>query len=170
MLGAFRSYSFGISRNQASAASYGRATKKDMPVFFISVHGKVSTGVRRVLARHYRLLCIVSRKKRKCPPERPSDEERLRGGWDPRRKVWRGTFFRKAAPWETVDAFFEALLWFVVVSSPQCGENTAFFFGFPLGGLHCQGIFPVIPLELQGKKHLPFSITQPFLKLQRNNQ
>ena len=41
--------------------------------------------------------CIVSRKKRKCPPERPSDEERLRGGWDPRRKVWRGTFFRKAA-------------------------------------------------------------------------
>ena len=170
MLGAFRSYSFGISRNQASAASYGRATKKDMPVFFISVHGKVSTGVRRVLVRHYRLLCIVSRKKRKCPPERPSDGERLRGGWDPRRKVWRGTFFRKAAPWETVDAFFEALLWFVLVSSPQCGENTAFFFGFPLGGLHCQGIFPVIPLELQGKKHQPFSITQPFLKFQRNNQ
>ena len=114
--------------------------------------------------------CIVSRKKRKCPPERPSDEERLRGGWDPRRRVWRGTFFRKAAPWETVDAFFEALLWFVVVSSPQCGENTAFFFGFPLGGLHCQGIFPIIPLEFQGKKHQPFSITQPFLKFQRNNQ
>ena len=25
---------------------------------------------------------------------------------------------------------------YVVVSSPQCGENTAFFSGFPLGGLH----------------------------------
>ncbi|MBS6142171.1 MAG: hypothetical protein KH745_06195 [Bilophila sp.] len=25
---------------------------------------------------------------------------------------------------------------FVVVSSPQCGENTAFFSGFPLGGSH----------------------------------
>ena len=93
--------------------------------------------------------CIVSRKKRKCPPERPSDEERLRGGWDPRRRVWRGTFFRKAAPWETVDAFFEALLWFVVVSSPQCGENTAFFSGFPFGGSHGSGILPVVPLELE---------------------
>ena len=49
----------------------------------------------------------------------------------------------------------------MVVSSPQCGENTAFFFGFPLGGNHGQGIFPVIPLELQGKKHQPFSMTQP---------
>ena len=35
------------------------------------------------------------------------------------------------------------------------------FSGFPLGGLHGQGILPVIPLELQGKKHQPFSITQP---------
>ena len=51
---------------------------------------------------------------------------------------------------------------YVVVSSPQCGENTAFFSCFPLGGNHGQGIFPVILLELQGKKHQPFSITQPF--------
>ena len=49
----------------------------------------------------------------------------------------------------------------MVVSSPQCDENTAFFSGFPLGGIHGQGILPVIPLELQGKKHQPFSITQP---------
>ena len=47
---------------------------------------------------------------------------------------------------------------YVVVSSPQCGENTAFFSCFPLGGSHGQGIFPVIPLELQGKNHQPFSI------------
>jgi len=47
------------------------------------------------------------------------------------------------------------------VLSPQCSENTAFFSGFPLVGNHGQGIFPVIPLELQGKKHQPFSITQP---------
>ena len=48
----------------------------------------------------------------------------------------------------------------MVVSSPQCGENTAFFSGFPLGGIQGQGILPVIPLELQGKRHQPFSITQ----------
>ena len=53
----------------------------------------------------------------------------------------------------------------MVVSSPQCGENTAFFSGFPLGGIQGQGILPVIPLELQGKKHQPFSITQSFLKV-----
>ena len=35
------------------------------------------------------------------------------------------------------------------------------FSGFPLGGIHGWGILPVIPLELQGKKHQPFSITQP---------
>ena len=50
---------------------------------------------------------------------------------------------------------------YVVVSSPLCGENTAFFSGFPLGGSYGQGILSVIPLELQGKKHQPFSITQP---------
>ena len=54
-----------------------------------------------------------------------------------------------------------ALLWYAVVSSPQCGKNTGFFSSFPLGGSHGQGILPVIPLELQGKKHQPFSITQP---------
>ena len=30
-------------------------------------------------------------------------------------------------------------------------KNTAFFFSFPLGGIHAYDIFPVIPLELQGK-------------------
>ncbi|WP_308771720.1 hypothetical protein [uncultured Bilophila sp.] len=39
----------------------------------------------------------------------------------------------------------------MVVSSPQYDENTAFFSIFPLGGIHGQGIFPVNPLELQGK-------------------
>ena len=49
----------------------------------------------------------------------------------------------------------------MVVSSPQRGENTGFFSSFPLGGNHGQGIFSVIPLELQGKKHQSFSTTQP---------
>ena len=43
----------------------------------------------------------------------------------------------------------KALLENVVVSSPQCGENTAFFSGFPLGGIHGSGLLPVIPLELE---------------------
>ena len=30
----------------------------------------------------------------------------------------------------------KALLLYVAVSSPQCVENTAFFSGFPLGGIH----------------------------------
>ena len=33
--------------------------------------------------------------------------------------------------------------------------------GVPLGGIHSQGIWLVIPLELQGKKHQPFSMAQP---------
>ena len=37
-----------------------------------------------------------------------------------------------------------------------------FLSGFPLGGIHGQGILPVIPVELQGKKHQPCSITQPY--------
>ena len=40
----------------------------------------------------------------------------------------------------------------MVVSSPQCLENTAFFSYFPLGGIHGQGIFPFIHLEFQEKK------------------
>ena len=44
-----------------------------------------------------------------------------------------------------------ALFECVVASSPQHGENTAFFSGFPLGGIHDQGIFPSIHLELQEK-------------------
>ena len=33
--------------------------------------------------------------------------------------------------------------------------------GVPLGGIHSQGLWLVIPLELQGKKHQPFSMAQP---------
>ena len=31
---------------------------------------------------------------------------------------------------------FKGSVIYVVVSSPQCGENTAFFSGFPLGGIY----------------------------------
>ena len=44
---------------------------------------------------------------------------------------------------------------------PVLEREENFFSDFPLGWNHGQGIFPVIPLELQGKKHQPFSITQP---------
>jgi len=40
----------------------------------------------------------------------------------------------------------------------------AFSQDFPFSGIHSQGILPVIPLELQGKKHQPFSRIQPFWK------
>ena len=49
------------------------------------------------------------------------------------------------------DPFGKALLKYVVVSSPQRGENAAFFSSFPLGGIHSQGILLVVPLGLQGK-------------------
>ena len=52
----------------------------------------------------------------------------------------------------------------MVASHPQHSENTDFFSMFSLGGIHNQGILPVIPLELQGKKHQPFSRIQPFWK------
>ena len=64
----------------------------------------------------------------------------------------------------------KALPSYAAVSSPQRSENTAFlsFFllslslsGVPLGGIHSQGLWLVIPLELQGKKHQPFSMAQP---------
>ena len=51
----------------------------------------------------------------------------------------------------------------MVASSSQHGENADFFSIFSLGGIHRQGILPVIPLEFQGKKHQPFSRTQPIL-------
>ena len=57
--------------------------------------------------------------------------------------LWQGLIFR----------FCHSIM---VVSSPQHGEHTAFFFSFPFGGIHNQGILPVIPLELQEKKHQPF--------------
>ena len=72
-------------------------------------------------------------------------------------------FCRKAAFQlsEIQNEFFrKALSWYVVVSSPQHAETTAFLSGFPIGGIHSQNILLVIPLELQ-KKHQPFSMTQP---------
>ena len=50
----------------------------------------------------------------------------------------------------------------VVVLSPQHGGNAAFFSKFPLGGIHNRGILLVISLQLQGKKHQPFPMAQPF--------
>ena len=35
------------------------------------------------------------------------------------------------------------------------------FSNFPFGGLHSWGILLIIPLELQGKRHQPFSMAQP---------
>ena len=58
-----------------------------------------------------------------------------------------------------------ALPWHVSALSPQYGKNTDFFSYFPLGGLHGWGILLVIPLELQGKRHQPFSMAQPILLL-----
>ena len=52
--------------------------------------------------------------------------------------------------------FFPWLCQYVVASSPQHGENAAFLSSFPLGGIHSQGILPVIPLELQGIRHNHF--------------
>ena len=49
----------------------------------------------------------------------------------------------------------------MAVSASQYGENTAFSPVFPLGGLHGRGILLFIPLELQEKRHQPFSRTQP---------
>ena len=42
----------------------------------------------------------------------------------------------------------------------QYTENIDFLFIFSNDGPHVWGL-SVIPLELQGKKHQPFSITQP---------
>ena len=61
----------------------------------------------------------------------------------------------------------KALPSYAAVSSPQRIENTASLSlslslsGVPLGGIHSQGLWLVIPLELQGKKHQPFSMAQP---------
>ena len=73
-----------------------------------------------------------------------------------KRKFWvhHNHFYR-------TEPLFWALLWYVVVSSPQHGENTAFFSNFPFGGLHSWGILLIIPLELQRKRHQPFSMAQP---------
>ena len=48
----------------------------------------------------------------------------------------------------------------MVVSSPQDNEKYGLFSGFLIGGIHDYGILLVIPLELQGKKHQPFSMAQ----------
>ena len=58
---------------------------------------------------------------------------------------------------------------YVVISSPQHGENTAFFSSFSLGGLYGWDILLVIPFELQEIRHQPFSMIQPFSILLRQN-
>ena len=58
---------------------------------------------------------------------------------------------------------------YMVISSPQHGENTAFFSSFSLGGLYGWDILLVILFELQGKRHQPFSMIQPFSMLLRQN-
>ncbi len=64
-------------------------------------------------------------------------------GWG---NPFEGIYGRRERP------FQKALLFIVVVvSSPRYGEKTAFFSGFPLGGSHGQGIFPVIHLKFQEK-------------------
>ncbi|WP_303238071.1 hypothetical protein, partial [uncultured Bilophila sp.] len=55
----------------------------------------------------------------------------------------------------------KTLSWDVVVSSPQFGENTAFFSSFSVGGLHGWSILSVIPLELQAIKPQPSPMTRP---------
>ncbi|WP_337430930.1 hypothetical protein [Bilophila sp.] len=57
--------------------------------------------------------------------------------------------------------FSNAPLWNVVVSSPQHGENTAFFSSLFVRRLYGLGVLPVIPLGLQ-KKHQPFPEIRPF--------
>ncbi|WP_302553188.1 hypothetical protein [uncultured Bilophila sp.] len=73
------------------------------------------------------------------------------------------SFFARRPHLCAARAFYLALSEYVVVSSPQRGENAAFFSSFPLGGIHSQGILLVVPLGLQGKKHQPFSMVQPFI-------
>ena len=50
----------------------------------------------------------------------------------------------------------------MVVLFHQYTENICFFSKLSAGGLCDWGILLVIPLEFQGKKHQPFSMTQPF--------
>ena len=53
----------------------------------------------------------------------------------------------------------------MVVSSPQRGENTAFLSSFPLGGIHSQDIFWGYSFGTSRKKHQPFPMTRPKIKI-----
>ncbi|WP_337430591.1 hypothetical protein [Bilophila sp.] len=65
-------------------------------------------------------------------------------------------FFARRPHLRAARAFYLALSEYMVVSSPQRGENTAFFSSFPLGGIHSQGILLVIPLGSKEKSINPF--------------
>ena len=67
MLGAFYELFIWNFKKSGISRFLWQSHKKDMPVFFISVHGKVSTGGRRVLARHYRLLLYRFPEKKEMP-------------------------------------------------------------------------------------------------------
>ena len=58
--------------------------------------------------------------------------------------------------------FSKALSWNEVVSSPQHGENTAFFSSLSVRRLYGLGALPVIPLGLEKRKRLPFPEIRPF--------
>ena len=62
-------------------------------------------------------------------------------------RVPAGTALAGDAPYGA--SLFYWLVIYVVVSSPQHAETTAFLSGFPIGGIHSQNILLVIPLELQ---------------------
>ena len=63
---------------------------------------------------------------------------------EPTREKWE----RKAYSFQYIDRFCYSMWLFHLHGAV---ENTTFFPVFPLGGIHGQGIFPVIPLEFQGK-------------------
>ena len=57
----------------------------------------------------------------------------------------------------------KALSWYVAVSSPQHGENTAFFSGFPLADFMAETLYRLFPpnFKEKGINHM----TQPLKKL-----
>ncbi|WP_308771654.1 hypothetical protein [uncultured Bilophila sp.] len=61
----------------------------------------------------------------------------------------------------TLLVFLSALSWHVVGLSPQHGENTAFFSGFPLGGIPRLTHFAGYPFGASRKKQQPFSMARP---------
>ena len=59
------------------------------------------------------------------------------------------------------------LSWHVVGSSPRHGEHTAFFSGFPLGGIPRLTHFAGYPFGASRKKQQPFSMARPTAKIKR---